>query len=141
MVSRSGRLSSRAIRIESLAIETLNLARATAYYRDVTGFSLVAADTGTATFALGRSQFIWRQAPQPLPTVYHIAFGIPPNSIDVADAWLSTRAERLKDAQGQSLLLFSTWQTQSILLERCGWQHPRTDFYLGCDTVWTQRQF
>lgn len=107
------------MRITALAIYSQDVPRLIQHCRDLIGLTLLNQAETSATFQIGWSRFTLQHTVSPLPTVYHIAFGITPNSIIGAKTWLENRTALLRDGSGGTQFTFSEGEANAIY-----WKDP-----------------
>jgi catechol-2,3-dioxygenase len=107
------------MQITSLTLFTPDVGRAARHYRDTLGLRLNEQTPKHISFQVGWSRLTFQQADGPLPSVYHVAFGVPVNSIGIARTWLESRAALLRDESGETVFQFSDWRARSIY-----WKDP-----------------
>lgn len=97
-----------------LQLATPILAQQHTFYAEVLGLPVLRTTPDSVTFQVGTSRLSFTEAKQPLPGIYHFAFTIPENQIDVATDWLRQRVPLLADSSGTNLFYSENWNAHNV---------------------------
>ncbi|GGM03301.1 VOC family protein [Deinococcus aerophilus] len=102
---------------ETLTLWCADLHAQHAFYTQTLGLTTVQRMPGHVTFQAGRTRLTFRHAGE-VQGFYHLAFDIPRNQMDSAEAWLRVRTPVLHDPQGKARFPRSgRWTSESVYFE------------------------
>jgi catechol-2,3-dioxygenase len=98
-----------------LGVELLsdNLVATEEFYTGVLGLPLVGKDNDLVTFKAGMSMLTFKRSFNLMP-VYHFAFNIPPDGVDEAFFWVSSKCPILPVADDQPIADFTAWNAKAF---------------------------
>jgi catechol 2,3-dioxygenase-like lactoylglutathione lyase family enzyme len=98
--------------IESLTLETQDIAAMKTFYADVLGFKLKTDKEDRFTVSCGYSELTFEKSDE--PATYHFAFNIPCRMMYQASAWLEHRQIQLLPFEGEILIDFPNWEAEAM---------------------------
>jgi catechol 2,3-dioxygenase-like lactoylglutathione lyase family enzyme len=101
------------MKILELCLSTANLPAAKAFYSDLLGLPTVFYTPEQIGFQLGQSLLVFRQSIG-FTGRYHLAFDVPNNQLDQAQAWLEARAPLLPDQEGAVCAHIESWNADQV---------------------------
>ena len=101
------------MKIVSVEIVTDKFQAQVEFYGGGLGLWLVHLHGGRARFEIGESFLDLVQGERPAG-IYHLAINIPENQIEASRSWLGVRADLVRQANGDPIVSFGDWNSQSI---------------------------
>lgn len=97
-----------------LHLLTADLAATRRFYAGTLGLPVHQPAPGCLAVHVGTSTITFEQAPPGTVPFYHVAFTVPANQIDAAQAWLQARLPLLPVHEGECIADFRNWQAQAL---------------------------
>jgi len=99
--------------IQKLELLCVDLQAQRDFYTNILALSSELASPGLVV-QIGRTEVLFKQAPQDFNGTYHFAFNIPENQFQAAKKWITSRIPVLRDRSGKEDFESKSWNTDSI---------------------------
>jgi len=102
------------VHFQHVRLRTRRLEEMRAYYEEKLGLPRVRLKKDSVTYRAGRSEIEFVQIPDGPDPVYHFAFNIPENKLDVAQQWLAPRCPIVQRPDGSTVYNFAHWNAHAF---------------------------
>lgn len=97
-----------------LRMRTRRLGEMKRFYTEQLSLSMISDRADSAVFRAGRTELEFIHIPDGPDPVYHFAFNIPENKLDVAQLWLAPRCPIVRRPDGGTVYNFSHWNAHAF---------------------------
>jgi hypothetical protein len=105
--------------IKRLELLTSSLPAQFEYYQNVLQLPAT-IEAGSLIIPAGRTQLVFKQAPDAWTGQYHFCFNIPENQFAKSKKWLSARTSLLQDENGRDEFQSESWNSNSLYFKDAG---------------------